>query len=169
MFKKIIVAGLTLAVLVGGSIFTGVGTEVTTGHAWAATSYGSGSSSSSSSSRGTARPSYKASRPQSSSSRSSSSSLASVSVMQVNESTMESKMTNNSRYAVYVGTGAPYTEYWTTASTADDAAKAILSRVRNGYFRTSNARLYNSMMRMGSFSAVKTYPSHGSTVYCFQH
>ena len=164
MFKKIIVAGLTLAVLVGGSIFTGVGTEVTTGHAWAATSYGSGSSSSSSS-RGTARPSYKASRPQSSSS----SSLASVSVMQVNESTMESKMTNNSRYAVYVGTGAPYTEYWTTASTADDAAKAILSRVRNGYFRTSNARLYNSMMRMGSFSAVKTYLSHGSTVYCFQH
>ena len=168
MFKKTIVAGLTLAVLFGGSIFTGVGTEVTTGHAWAATSYGSVSSSSSSS-RGTARLSYKASRPQSSSSRSSSSSLASVSVMQVNESTMESKMTNNSRYAVYVGTGAPYTEYWTTASTADDAAKAILSRVRNGYFRTSNARLYNSMMRMGSFSAVKTYPSHGSTVYCFQH
>ena len=163
MLRKIIIVGLAVAVL-AAPIF-----EVTAGHAWAATSYGSGSSSSSSSSRGTARPSYKASRPQSSSSRSSSSSLASVSVMQVNESTMESKMTNNSRYAVYVGTGAPYTEYWTTASTADDAAKAILSRVRNGYFRTSNARLYNSMMRMGSFSAVKTYPSHGSTVYCFQH
>ncbi len=162
MLRKIIIVGLAVAVL-AAPIF-----EVTAGHAWAATSYGSGSSSSSSS-RGTARPSYKASRPQSSSSRSSSSSLASVSVMQVNESTMESKMTNNSRYAVYVGTGAPYTEYWTTASTADDAAKAILSRVRNGYFRTSNARLYNSMMRMGSFSAVKTYPSHGSTVYCFQH
>ena len=162
MLRKIIIVGLAVAVL-AAPIF-----EVTAGHAWAAPSYGSGSSSSSSS-RGTARPSYKASRPQSSSSRSSSSSLASVSVMQVNESTMESKMTNNSRYAVYVGTGAPYTEYWTTASTADDAAKAILSRVRNGYFRTSNARLYNSMMRMGSFSAVKTYPSHGSTVYCFQH
>lgn len=169
MLKKIIVAGLTLAVLVGGSIFTGVGTEVTAGHAWAATSYGSGSSSSSSSSRGTARPSYKASRPQSSSSRSSSSSLAAVSVMQVSQSTMESKMTNNSRYAVFVGTNAPYTEYWTTAPTADEAARAILSRVRNGYFRTSNSRLYDSMRSQGSFYADKTYSSHGSTVYCFRH
>ena len=168
MFKKTIVAGLTLAVLFGGSIFTGVGTEVTAGQAWAATSYGSGSSGSSSS-RGTARPSYKTSRPQSSSSRSSSSSLAAVSVMQVSQSTMESKLTNTSRYAVFVGTNAPYTEYWTTAPTADEAARAILSRVRNGYFRTSNSRLYDSMRSQGSFYADKTYPNHGSTVYCFRH
>ena len=168
MFKKTIVAGLTLALILGGSIFTGVGTELTAGHAWAATSYGSGSSSSSSS-RGMARPSYKTSRSQSSSSRSSSSSLAAVNVMQVSQSTMESKLTNTSRYAVFVGTNAPYTEYWTTAPTADEAARAILSRVRNGYFRTSNSRLYDSMRSQGSFYADKTYSNHGSTVYCFRH
>ena len=162
MLRKIIIAGLAVAFL-AAPIF-----EVTAGHAWAATSYGSGSSGSSSS-RGTARPSYKTSRPQSSSSRSSSSSLAAVSVMQVSQSTMESKLTNTSRYAVFVGTNAPYTEYWTTAPTADQAARAILSRVRNGYFRTSNSRLYDSMRSQGSFYADKTYPNHGSTVYCFRH
>lgn len=141
MFNKAIIAGLTAAILFSGGYFTSPSFNPTSGQAFAATII----------------PGKNAGK------------VAPVSVMQVSESTMQGKMTNTSRYAVFVGTSAPFTEYWTTAPTADEAAQAILSRVQSGYFRTSNARLYNSMMRKGSFYADKTYPSHGSTVYCFRH
>lgn len=155
MIRKSIVAGLALALFLGGGgYFSGIVCDTGCAYAATSTSYGSPGS-------------YRTRRTSDRSQRTYQS--GSVNVMSVSESTMLSKMTNTSRYAVYVGTSSPYTEYWSTASNSDDAAQAILSRVRSGYFQTSNSRLYSSMMRYGSFSAVKTYSNHGNTVYCFRH
>lgn len=160
MLRKTITAGLTLALLLtGGGYFSNMGTETGAGFAYAATSYGSSNQTPYNGQRGS-QVSQRTHRTQS---------YGPVSVSTVNESTMLSKMTNTSRYAVYVGQGSTYTEYYSTASNADDAARAILARVSYGYFQTSNPRLYNSMLRYGSFSSVKTYSNHGNTVYCFRH
>lgn len=161
MLRKTFITGLIMAVVCGGYFTTplpGSGT----GCAYAATSQ-----SSTTVKKPTYVPIKKAPVP-SSHTHSTAASLASVSVVQVNQSTFESKITNTSRYSVYVGQSAPYTEYYTTASNADAAAKAILNKVSNGYFQTSNSQLYNSMKSYGRFSLVKTYSSHGNTVYCFR-
>lgn len=157
MIRKSVIAGLSLALLLaGGGYFSSIDHDAAVGVSYAATSMPN--TSPQSSRRG---PTQQARTQRQSS-------YGSVNVMSVSESTMQSKMTNTSRYAVNVGTSSPYTEYWSTASNSDDAAKAILHRVSSGYFQTSNARLYNSMLRYGSFSTVKTYSNHGSTVYCFR-
>lgn len=155
MFRKSIIAGMTLALLLGGGgYFSNMNTDTAIGAAYAATS-------------NTPINSGRI-HPHQGSMQSSARNFGSVNVMSVSESTMNSKMTNTSRYAVYVGNGGSYTEYWSTASDVNDAARAILQRVNRGTFRTSNYRLYQSMLNYGHFSSDGTYSNHGNTVYRFR-
>ena len=159
MIRKSVIASLAVALLLGGGGYFSLN-DGSTGCVFAATSQPY-SPTTTASRRGPSQGSARMHRQ--------SSSYGSVNVMTVSKSTMESKMTNTSRYAVYVGQGSSYTEYWSTASDADKAARDIIHRVSYGYFQTSNSRLYYSMMRQGSFSSDGTYSNHGNTVYCFRH
>jgi hypothetical protein len=92
---------------------------------------------------------------------------ASVSQMTVSESTMYTKMSNRTRFAVYVYSGGSYREYASSASNPRSAAQEILNTVRSGKFRTSNSSLYQAFLQNRGFRPEGSFTKYGTTVYCF--
>jgi len=92
---------------------------------------------------------------------------ASVSQMTVSESTMYTKMSNRTRFAVYVYSSGSYREYASSAPDARKAAIEIMNTVRSGAFRTSNSSLYQAFLQNRGFRAQDSYTKYGTKVYCF--
>lgn len=90
---------------------------------------------------------------------------ASVSQMTVSESTMYTKMSNRTRFAIYTGSGSSYYEYASLAKGPDAAASELVAAARSGSFLTSNSSLYQALMRQRGVRYQGYFVKYGTTIY----